>query len=60
MKKHFGPSNELIKSLLQNNNLNETKSRETSKELLEEAKFLASCNYGSQTKWGQEVISHEI
>ncbi|EXB55545.1 Cellulose synthase-like protein G2 [Morus notabilis] len=55
LKKYFGPSNEFIKSLFQHIKSNIINGKDSSNELLQEAKFLASCTYGNQTKWGEEV-----
>ncbi|KAF3456848.1 hypothetical protein FNV43_RR01502 [Rhamnella rubrinervis] len=55
LKSSFGPSNEFIKSILHNKNPNIINNTESSNSLIKEAKFLASCSYGSQTKWGKEV-----
>ncbi|GMN46343.1 hypothetical protein TIFTF001_015526 [Ficus carica] len=55
LKKYFGPSNEFIKSLFQHTKPNLINGKDSSNELLQEAKFLASCTYGDQTKWGEEV-----
>ncbi|XP_062076764.1 cellulose synthase-like protein G2 [Humulus lupulus] len=57
LKKYFGPSNEFIKSLVNHKKPNVANIRDSSNSnaLLEEAKFLASCTYGSETKWGQDV-----
>lgn len=55
LKRHFGPSNEFIKSLLQYKKPSAANDRDSSDTLLQEAKFLASCTYGSGTKWGEEV-----
>lgn len=51
----FGSSNEFIKTLGQD--ANKIKSAEISKELLQEAEFVASCIYESGTKWGEGVRS---
>lgn len=53
LKKYFGPSNEFIKSLSQQ--YNKPMGIDSSISMLEEAKFLSSCTYGTQTKWGDEV-----
>ena len=55
LKRHFGPSNEFIKSLLQYKKPSAANDRDSSDTLLQEAKFLASCTYGSRTKWGEDV-----
>lgn len=55
LKSSFGPSNEFVKSILHNKKPNIINSTESSNSLIKEAKFLASCSYGSQTKWGKEV-----
>ncbi|XP_062079995.1 cellulose synthase A catalytic subunit 9 [UDP-forming]-like [Humulus lupulus] len=57
LKKYFGPSNEFIKSLVNHKKPNVANIRDSSNSnaLLQEAKFLASCTYGSETKWGQDV-----
>ncbi|XP_062076732.1 cellulose synthase-like protein G2 isoform X2 [Humulus lupulus] len=57
LKKYFGPSNEFIKSLFNHKKPNVANIRDSSNSnaLLQEAKFLASCTYGSETKWGQDV-----
>ncbi|GMN53482.1 hypothetical protein TIFTF001_022617 [Ficus carica] len=57
LKKYFGPSNEFIKSLSQHTKSNILiNGKDSSNELLlQEAEFLASCTYGDQTKWGEEV-----
>lgn len=55
LKKYFGPSNEFIKSLFQHTKSNVINGKESSNEQLKEAKFLASCTYEDQTKWGEEV-----
>ncbi|EXB55544.1 Cellulose synthase-like protein G2 [Morus notabilis] len=55
LKKYFGPSNEFIKSLFQHTKSYVVNGKDSSNELLQEAKFLASCTYGDQTKWGEEV-----
>lgn len=55
LKSSFGASNEFIKSILHNNKPNIINNKESSNSLIKEAKFLASCCYGSQTKWGKEV-----
>lgn len=52
----FGLSNELIKSLKQQNDMpNEIKHRELCSIPVQEAQFLASCTYEENTKWGQEA-----
>lgn len=53
LKRYFGPSNEFIKSLFQYKKPTVTK--DSSNALLQEAKFLASCTYGSETRWGEDV-----
>ncbi|GMN53480.1 hypothetical protein TIFTF001_022613 [Ficus carica] len=55
LKKYFGPSNEFIKSLFQHAKSNLIHGKDSFNELLQEAEFLASCTYGDQTKWGEEV-----
>ncbi|CAI9771278.1 unnamed protein product [Fraxinus pennsylvanica] len=55
LQKSFGPSNEFIKSLQRNYKPNALKDKEVSGVLLKEIKFLASCSYDSNTKWGKEV-----
>ncbi|KAF4348123.1 hypothetical protein G4B88_008811 [Cannabis sativa] len=55
LKRYFGSSNEFIKSLFNQKKPNTAKIRDSSNTLLQESKFLASCTYGSETKWGQDI-----
>lgn len=55
LKESLGPSNELIKSLSQNDKPNVIKGREKSSVLLQEAHFLASSPYEEGTGWGQKA-----
>ncbi|XP_021807678.1 cellulose synthase-like protein G2 isoform X1 [Prunus avium] len=53
LRQSFGPSNEFIKSLHQNNKPDMLIHRK--KALLNEAQLLASCTFENGTKWGEEV-----
>lgn len=53
LKQHFGPSNELIKSIQNNNHSKIIKSKVDL--LLLEAKFLSACTYEHNTSWGHEI-----
>ncbi|CAA2964851.1 cellulose synthase G2 [Olea europaea subsp. europaea] len=55
LQKAFGPSYEFIKSLQQNYKLNASRDEEFSGVSLKEIRFLASCGYDNNTKWGKEV-----
>lgn len=55
LKSSFGPSNEFIKSVLYHDRPNIINNEESANSLIKEAKFLASCSYASETKWGKEV-----
>ncbi|KAK9665740.1 hypothetical protein RND81_14G132800 [Saponaria officinalis] len=52
IRESLGPSNELLKSLTTNNNLN---LRELPSHFLQEAHFLASCIFEKDTKWGNKI-----
>ncbi|KAL8162758.1 hypothetical protein V2J09_014247 [Rumex salicifolius] len=56
MRKHFGPSIELIKSLQNNNNHSKIITQSQDDPLLLETEFLASCAYEQNTSWGHELI----
>ncbi|XP_021807655.1 cellulose synthase-like protein G2 isoform X2 [Prunus avium] len=53
LRQSFGPSNEFIKSLHQNNKPDILIHRKNA--LLNEAQLLASCAFENGTKWGEEV-----
>lgn len=55
LKDCFGSSNEFIKSIGQIHKPKTIKDIELSSTLLQEAQFLASCNYEKGTKWGEQV-----
>ncbi|KAL9410801.1 hypothetical protein AB3S75_044555 [Citrus x aurantiifolia] len=54
LKNSFGPSNEFLKSLRQNSKPSRY-DNDSSSTLLQESKFLASCAYESNSKWGEKV-----
>lgn len=54
LKNSFGPSSEFLKSLRRNSKPS-TYDNDSSSTLLQESKFLASCAYESNSKWGEKV-----
>lgn len=58
LKDCFGSSNEFIKSIGQIHKPKAIKDIELSSTLLQEAQFLASCNYEKGTKWGEQVSNN--
>ncbi|KAK8507268.1 hypothetical protein V6N13_070055 [Hibiscus sabdariffa] len=55
LKRSFGPSNDFIKTLVEDHKPNFINDGESSRMLLEKAKVLASCSYENQTTWGSKV-----
>ncbi|KAI3469711.1 hypothetical protein Pfo_026374 [Paulownia fortunei] len=55
LKKSFGSSNELIKSIYKNYKPHLSKDRKITSALEKEVQLLASCTYDSQSEWGKEV-----
>ncbi|GMI95928.1 cellulose synthase like G2, ARABIDOPSIS THALIANA CELLULOSE SYNTHASE LIKE G2 [Hibiscus trionum] len=55
LRRWFGPSNDFIKTLVEDHTPNSITDEESSRMLLEEANVLASCSYENQTAWGSEV-----
>ncbi|TYI12204.1 hypothetical protein ES332_A09G261000v1 [Gossypium tomentosum] len=55
LKRSFGPSNDFIKTLVEDYKPCFIKDGESSRMLLEHANVLASCSYEDQTTWGTKV-----
>ncbi|KAL3626391.1 hypothetical protein CASFOL_029940 [Castilleja foliolosa] len=55
MKKSFGPSNELIKSISKTDKPNLVDNRKITSTLEKEVQLLASCTYDNQSEWGKQV-----
>ncbi|PPR92520.1 hypothetical protein GOBAR_AA28154 [Gossypium barbadense] len=55
LKRSFGPSNDFIKTLVEDYKPCFIKDGESSKMLLENANVLASCSYEDQTTWGTKA-----
>ncbi|KAG4185357.1 hypothetical protein ERO13_A09G224000v2 [Gossypium hirsutum] len=55
LKRSFGPSNDFIKTLVEDYKPGFIHDGESSRMLLEKANVLASCSYENQTSWGSKV-----
>ncbi|KAH9764521.1 cellulose synthase-like protein G3 [Citrus sinensis] len=59
LKNSFGPSSEFLKSLRRNSKPS-TYDNDSSSTLLQESKFLASCAYESNSKWGEKACVYRF
>ncbi|MBA0856985.1 hypothetical protein Goshw_005861, partial [Gossypium schwendimanii] len=60
LKRLFGPSNDFIKTLVEDYKPCFIKDGESSRMSLENANILASCSYESQTVWGSKVLPSHL